>query len=76
VASDDTEEGSKLNTKTHDKEGEGEEDEETTHVVKAKVYKLAKVDTKWTDMGVGQSIPSYLQVLLLTATKILQACCG
>jgi len=51
---DGTEEGSQLlDTKIHDQEGEGEEDEETTHVVKAKVYKLAKNDAKWTDMGVG-----------------------
>jgi len=38
----------------HDQEGEGEEDEETTHAVKSKVYKMIKgKETKWGDMGVG-----------------------
>lgn len=39
----------------HDQEGEGEEDEETTHSVKCKVYKLSKADggAGWTDMGIG-----------------------
>ncbi|KAF9227356.1 hypothetical protein BS17DRAFT_461361 [Gyrodon lividus] len=44
-----------LPTSTHDEEGEGEEDEETTHVVKCKVYRLFKTDDKneWKDLGVG-----------------------
>jgi len=39
----------------HDQEGEGEEDEETTHNVKCKVYKLGKTDgaAAWADMGIG-----------------------
>jgi len=39
----------------HDQEGVGEEDEETTHSVKCKVYKLNKADggAGWADMGVG-----------------------
>jgi nucleoporin NUP2 len=41
----------------HDVEGEGEEDEETTHEIKAKAFKL-KTDkdgkTLWAEMGVGQ----------------------
>ncbi|KIK92136.1 hypothetical protein PAXRUDRAFT_830235 [Paxillus rubicundulus Ve08.2h10] len=44
-----------LPTSTHDEEGEGEEDEETTHVVKCKVYRLFKTGDKneWKDLGVG-----------------------
>ncbi|KAG2099110.1 hypothetical protein BD769DRAFT_225335 [Suillus cothurnatus] len=44
-----------LPTSNHDDEGEGEEDEETTHIVKAKVFKLSKTSDKseWKDLGVG-----------------------
>ncbi|KIJ18712.1 hypothetical protein PAXINDRAFT_8954 [Paxillus involutus ATCC 200175] len=44
-----------LPTSTHDEEGEGEEDEETIHVVKCKVYRLFKTGDKneWKDLGVG-----------------------
>lgn len=44
-------------TSVHDQEGEGEEDEDTTHSVKAKVYKLTKLDgaATWSDMGIGAS---------------------
>lgn len=43
-------------TRTHDEEGEGEEGEETTHAVKAKVYKMLKTkdESKWGDMGIGR----------------------
>ncbi|KAF8444605.1 hypothetical protein L210DRAFT_3758587 [Boletus edulis BED1] len=39
----------------HDEEGEGEEDEETTHLVRCKVYRLFKSEDKneWKDVGVG-----------------------
>ncbi|KZT29024.1 hypothetical protein NEOLEDRAFT_1175356 [Neolentinus lepideus HHB14362 ss-1] len=41
----------------HDLEGQGEEDEETTHSVKSKVYRFTKNPDdekgKWVDMGVG-----------------------
>jgi len=37
----------------HDQEGEGEEDEETTHSVKAKVYSLNKEEGAWKELGVG-----------------------
>ncbi|EGO25668.1 hypothetical protein SERLADRAFT_466191 [Serpula lacrymans var. lacrymans S7.9] len=50
------EDSSKLLPSTnHDEEGEGEEDEETTHAAKCKVYKMLKTDEKseWKDMGVG-----------------------
>ncbi|KAG2037408.1 hypothetical protein BDR03DRAFT_1091809 [Suillus americanus] len=44
-----------LPTSNHDDEGEGEEDEETTYIVKAKVFKLSKTSDKseWKDLGVG-----------------------
>ncbi|KAF8554200.1 hypothetical protein OG21DRAFT_1497229 [Imleria badia] len=44
-----------LPSHTHDEEGEGEEDEETTHAVKCKVFRLFKSDdkTEWKDLGVG-----------------------
>ncbi|KAI6157801.1 hypothetical protein BKA82DRAFT_21862 [Pisolithus tinctorius] len=44
-----------LTTATHDEEGEGEEDEETVHVVKCKIFKLTKTDDKneWKDLGIG-----------------------
>ena len=40
----------------HDQEGEGEEDEETMHTVKTKVYKMNKAEgaVGWTDMGIGE----------------------
>ncbi|KAH9951533.1 hypothetical protein B0H21DRAFT_179741 [Amylocystis lapponica] len=39
----------------HDLEGEGEEDEETTHETRSKVYKMVKDQEKseWGDMGIG-----------------------
>ncbi|KAH7888696.1 hypothetical protein F5I97DRAFT_737112 [Phlebopus sp. FC_14] len=44
-----------LPTSNHDEEGEGEEDEETMHVVKCKVFRLLKTEDKseWKDFGVG-----------------------
>jgi len=44
-----------LPTSNHDEEGEGEEDEETTHIVKAKVFKLVKTSEKseWKELGIG-----------------------
>lgn len=50
-----------LPSHTHDEEGEGEEDEETTHVVRCKVYRLYKFEDKgeWKDLGIGSSyLPS------------------
>ena len=43
-------------TSIHDAEGEGEEDEETAHEVRSKVYKMTKKSDgsqEWIDMGVG-----------------------
>ncbi|KAF9646565.1 hypothetical protein BDM02DRAFT_3118388 [Thelephora ganbajun] len=37
----------------HDQEGEGEEDEETIHSVKAKVYSLNKEEGAWKELGLG-----------------------
>jgi len=37
----------------HDQEGEGEEDEETTHSVKTKVYSLNKEEGVWKELGLG-----------------------
>ncbi|TFY81209.1 hypothetical protein EWM64_g2795, partial [Hericium alpestre] len=40
----------------HDQEGEGEEDEDTVHAVKTKVFKLTEgkdKEKRWGDMGVG-----------------------
>lgn len=37
----------------HDREGEGEEDEETIHSVKTKVYTLNKEEAVWKDLGLG-----------------------
>lgn len=37
----------------HDQEGEGEEDEETTHSVKTKVYSLNREEGAWKELGVG-----------------------
>ncbi|TFY66349.1 hypothetical protein EVG20_g4732 [Dentipellis fragilis] len=50
--------GRVLSPGVHDQEGEGEEDEETTHAVRVKVLKLteSKLPEKpryWADMGVG-----------------------
>ncbi|KAF7968919.1 hypothetical protein HWV62_28854 [Athelia sp. TMB] len=45
-----------LPTKNHDVEGEGEEDEETTHTTRCKVFKLGKKDDgsqEWRDIGIG-----------------------
>lgn len=41
----------------HDKEGEGEEDETTTHEIRSKVYKMVKDEdgmNRWADQGVGE----------------------
>jgi len=45
----------RLGTSEYDEEGEGEEDEETTHAIKSKVYRLMKTgeEAKWGDLGVG-----------------------
>ncbi|KAA1476072.1 hypothetical protein DENSPDRAFT_842961 [Dentipellis sp. KUC8613] len=47
--------GRVLSPGAHDQEGEGEEDEETTHAVRVKVLKLSagKDGKYWADMGVG-----------------------
>ena len=37
----------------HDQEGEGEEDEETAHSVKTKVYSLNKEEGAWKELGLG-----------------------
>jgi hypothetical protein len=37
----------------HDQEGEGEEDEDTTHSVKTKVYSLNKEEGVWKELGLG-----------------------
>ncbi|KAG6335573.1 hypothetical protein ID866_3513 [Astraeus odoratus] len=44
-----------LPTGNHDEEGEGEEEEETMHAVRCKVFKLTKKDDKneWKDLGIG-----------------------
>ncbi|EIN11692.1 hypothetical protein PUNSTDRAFT_141970 [Punctularia strigosozonata HHB-11173 SS5] len=44
-----------LGNNPHDGEGAGEEDEETTHAIKSKLYKFVKQEeeSSWTDMGVG-----------------------
>lgn len=39
----------------HDVEGPGEEDEDTTHTVRVKVYQMRKGEAKWGDVGVGES---------------------
>jgi nucleoporin NUP2 len=43
----------------HDNEGEGEEDEEMTHSVRAKVFKMVNTDDRpcWVDMGIGAVSP-------------------
>jgi len=44
-------------TSVHDEEGEGEEDEETTHSIRSKVYRFQKkepdAEGKWIDIGIG-----------------------
>ncbi|KAI6131685.1 hypothetical protein EDD16DRAFT_1469342 [Pisolithus croceorrhizus] len=44
-----------LTTGGHDEEGEGEEDEETMHAVRCKVFRLAKTEDRneWRDLGIG-----------------------
>jgi nucleoporin NUP2 len=49
----------------HDKEGAGEEDEDTTHAIKSRIYKWGKKKTEdgtekdaWADMGYGQYLES------------------
>ncbi|KAH7925510.1 hypothetical protein BV22DRAFT_1195086 [Leucogyrophana mollusca] len=44
-----------VSSSNHDGEGEGEEDEETTHAARCKVYKMMKTNGKseWKDMGIG-----------------------
>ena len=37
----------------HDQEGQGEEDEETTHSVKTRVYSLSKEEGSWKELGLG-----------------------
>lgn len=37
----------------HDQEGEGEEDEENVHSVKAKVYTLNRDEGAWKELGLG-----------------------
>lgn len=37
----------------HDQEGEGEEDEETVHSVKTKVYSLNREEGAWKELGLG-----------------------
>lgn len=37
----------------HDQEGQGEENEETVHNVKTKVYSLNKEEGAWKELGVG-----------------------
>jgi nucleoporin NUP2 len=37
----------------HDQEGEGEENEETAHSVKTKVYSLNKEEGAWKELGLG-----------------------
>lgn len=41
----------------HDEEGEGEENEETSHSIKAKAYRLTKAEeeggSKWVTLGAG-----------------------
>lgn len=47
-----------LGTNPNDEEGEGEEDEETTHVSKVKVYKMGEKEGKpsWSESGVGECL--------------------
>jgi nucleoporin NUP2 len=54
-----TDDSKSLPTKNHDEEGEGEENEETTHTTKSKVYKLVKDSSEdgkpgWKELGVGK----------------------
>ena len=45
-----------LGANPNDEEGEGEEDEETLHTSRVKIYRLGVKDDKpnWTEMGVGK----------------------
>jgi nucleoporin NUP2 len=46
-----------FSTTHHDEDGQGEEDEETIHQVRAKVFKLVNEEggpRKWADMGIGR----------------------
>ncbi|KAH0827861.1 hypothetical protein J3R83DRAFT_3488 [Lanmaoa asiatica] len=56
-----------LPSHTHDEEGEGEENEETTHVVRCKVYRLSKSEDKseWKDLGVGSFSLLWLESALM-----------
>jgi nucleoporin NUP2 len=47
--------GKLIGSNVHEAEGEGEENEDTTHAIKSKVYKFVKegAGAKWADMGVG-----------------------
>jgi nucleoporin NUP2 len=58
-------------TKSHDLEGEGEEDEETTHTVRAKVFKLSQSNGEkiWADMGVGKAIPLRPPAMQISASS-------
>ncbi|KAG2153714.1 uncharacterized protein EDB93DRAFT_1248622 [Suillus bovinus] len=55
VSDEGTDDVKLLPTSNHDGEGEGEEDEETTYAVKAKVFKLSKTSDKseWKELGIG-----------------------
>ena len=55
VAEDEDSAKSIMTTANHDQEGEGEEEEDTIHQVRSKVYKLVKGggEAKWVDMGIG-----------------------
>ncbi|KAG2015691.1 ran/spi1 binding protein [Coprinopsis cinerea AmutBmut pab1-1] len=48
---------SAFGNKPHDEEGEGEEDEVTTHAIKSKAYRMKKADEKggpgWVEIGTG-----------------------
>ena len=51
-----TEDAAKLlPTGSHDEEGEGEEEEETMHAVRCKVFKFTKAgdNQEWKDLGIG-----------------------
>lgn len=47
-----------LGTNPNDEEGEGEENEVTTHVVKLKAFRMRKADGEekpgWAELGVGE----------------------
>lgn len=54
-----------LGVNPNDVEGEGEEEEETLHTSRVKVYKLGTKDDKpsWAEMGVGES-PCYFDHII------------